>query len=92
MYLGVGVTNILHLFNPEIVVIGGGVSQIGNLIWQPMLEEIERRAMPAFREGTKIVPTALGDDVGLFGAVAVVLQNYDDAMYRRQELARNRVD
>jgi hypothetical protein len=57
-----------------------------------MLEEIERRAMPAFREGTKIVPTALGDDVGLFGAVAVVLQNYDDAMYRRQELARNRVD
>ncbi len=83
VYLGIGTTNLLHLFNPEIVIIGGGVSRSGDLIFKPLLEEVERRAMPSFREGVPIVPTGLGDDIGLLGALALVLQNYEEAEDRK---------
>jgi glucokinase len=86
-YLGVGVTNVLHLYNPEIVVIGGGVSQIGDMLFKPLIETVHERAMPAFWEDVPIVPTALGGDIGLYGAVALVLQNFEEAKLRKQELA-----
>lgn len=88
VYLGVGVTNILHLFNPEIVVIGGGVSQIGEPLFAPLRQVVEERAMIAFREGVPIVPTSLGGDIGLYGGVALVLQNFEEARQRRTELGR----
>ncbi len=87
-YLGVGITNVLHLFNPEIVLIGGGVSRCGDLIFKPLIEEVNRRAMPAYRKGVPIIPTGLGDDIGLYGAVALVLQNYEAAEKRKLELTR----
>ncbi len=89
IYLGVGVTNILHLFNPEIVVIGGGVSQVGELIFEPLREVVNQRTMPAFREGVPIVPTKLGDDIGLYGAVALVLQNFEEARHHKDALKSN---
>lgn len=91
LYLGVGITNILHLFNPEIVVLGGGVSQIGELIMKPMREEVERRAMPAFRQNVPIVYTDLKGDVGLYGAVAIVLQNFAESERHKAELTKARL-
>ncbi len=75
-YLGIAVTNILHIFNPGVVVIGGGVALIGNLLFDPMREWVAQHAMPAFREAAAIVPAKLGDDAGLYGAVALALENY----------------
>ncbi len=72
-YLGIGVVNALHLFDPEVVIIGGGVSRAGDLIFQPMLETVRARAMAGYRERINVVPAALGDDAGLLGAVALVL-------------------
>jgi glucokinase len=89
IYLGVGVTNILHLFNPEIVVIGGGVSQVGSLLFDPIREVVAQRAMKASREGVPIVPTELGDDIGLYGAIALVLQNFEEARQRKRDLRRS---
>jgi glucokinase len=71
--LGIGVVNLLHLFDPELVIIGGGVSRAGELILAPVRKVIAERAMPGFRQA-KIVLSALGDDSGLYGAVAWVLQ------------------
>ncbi len=88
VYLGVGVTNVLHLFNPEIVVIGGGVSQIGEPIFGPLRHVVNERAMLAFRQDVPIVPTNLGGDIGLYGAVALVLQNFEEARQRKTELKR----
>lgn len=85
-FLGVGVTNVLHLYNPEIVVIGGGVSQIGDMLFKPLIQTVHERAMPAFWEDVPIVPTALGGDIGLYGAIALVLQNFEEAKVRKQEL------
>lgn len=70
-YLGIGVVNVLHLFNPEIVIIGGGVSNAGDILFGPVRELVSQRTMEAVRRGVSIVPAALGDDAGLLGAAAL---------------------
>jgi glucokinase len=66
--LGIGVRNLLHLFNPAVVVIGGGVSRIGPPLWDPMWDVINADCMEQYRQGLQILPAALGDDPGLIGA------------------------
>ncbi len=88
VYLGIGITNLLHLLNPEIIVFGGGVANSGDLMMQIITEEVNRRAMPIFRENLKLVSTNLGGDVGLYGAVALVLQHYDEAENHKLELLK----
>ncbi len=72
--LGIGVVNLLHLFDPQLIIIGGGVSKSGELIFQPVRRVIASRAMPAFKHRAQVVPSALGDDSGLLGAVAWVME------------------
>jgi glucokinase len=72
-YIGVGIVNLIHLFNPRLFVIGGGVSQVGDLLFDPIRATVRERAMPAMRREVRIVPAALGDDVVVLGAVALVL-------------------
>jgi glucokinase len=75
-YLGVGVVNLMHIFNPAMFVIGGGVTKAGNLLFGPMRETVQQRAMrPAYWENCPIVRADLGDDVGLLGALALVLSS-----------------
>jgi len=71
--LGVGVANVVHLLNPQMVIIGGGVSNAGALLFQPVWDVVARRTMVAFRTNLRIVPAQLGDDVGLLGCAALVL-------------------
>ncbi|HID85851.1 MAG TPA: ROK family protein [Anaerolineae bacterium] len=72
-YIGVGIVNLIHLFNPRLFVIGGGVSKVGDLLFDPIRAVVRERAMPAMRE-VRIVPATLGDDVGLLGAVALAME------------------
>ncbi len=88
VYLGVGVTNILHLYNPEIVIIGGGVAQMGDKLFVPMRAIVEQRAMPAYRQNVPIIATKLGDDIGLYGAAAGVIANQAEALERKQHLSQ----
>jgi len=71
--LGIGVVNLVHIFNPELVIIGGGCSKAGDLIFEPVRQVVDERTMPDI--SVRIVPTALGDAPGLLGAVALVLEN-----------------
>jgi glucokinase len=71
--VGLGLVTLLHLFEPEIIVIGGGVSNLGNLIFDPIRETVQRYIQdPAYIEGVPIVQAALGDDVSIIGAAALV--------------------
>ena len=71
--LGVGLVNILHLFNPDIIVIGGGVSQSWDCLWPTVDRYIQTNAMAHIRKmGFQVVVTSLGDDIGLLGAAAMV--------------------
>jgi glucokinase len=71
--VGLGIVTLLHLFNPEIVIIGGGVSNLGKLIFDPMREAIRTYAHdPAYYEGLRLEKAALGEDVSIIGAAALV--------------------
>ena len=71
--IGLGIVSILHLFNPEVIVVGGGVSKTGELLFTPMREAAQQHVMDdAYTEDLRIVPSALGDDVALVGAAALV--------------------
>jgi glucokinase len=73
-YIGVGIVNLLHLFNPSLIIIGGSVAKAGDFLFEPIRATVRERAMASYYwEHTPIVPATLGDDVGLLGAVALVL-------------------
>ncbi len=69
--LGVGIVNLLHLFSPDLVVIGGGMSNGFDLLLPGIAARISSGAMPAFRN-IPIVRAALGDNSGLVGAAFLV--------------------
>lgn len=71
-YLGVGVANLLNLFNPARIIIGGGVSKAGDLLFEPTRRTVRLRAFERPARDAEIVPAQLGDDVGAVGAAAVV--------------------
>jgi len=72
-YLGIGVLNLIHIFDPDRVILGGGVSKLGPLLFDPVRELVRERAITPVQRQTPIVPAALGDQVGLLGAVAWVM-------------------
>jgi glucokinase len=73
--LGVGLVDIIHIFNPEIIILGGGVSHMGDLLLEPALHIVATRTMRVPRETVRIVPAKLGNDVGLIGAGALIYYN-----------------
>ena len=71
--VGLGIVSALHLFNPEIVVLGGGVTKTGALLFEPMRQCIDEHVLDsAYTENLRIESAALGDDVALVGAAALV--------------------
>lgn len=73
-YLGTGVANIINLFNPELVIVGGGVAQAGDLIFEPLKKAVQKRAFSVSAEVAKIIPVSLGKDCTVIGAAALVLK------------------
>jgi glucokinase len=71
-YLGQAMANFAHFFNPEIFILGGGVSQVGPLLFDPARAALERQIMhPSYLSDLRIEPAALGDDAGLIGAMTL---------------------
>ena len=70
--LGLGIVTMLHLFNPQIVVLGGGVAKSGDLLFRPMRQAISDHALDkAYTAQLTVTEAALGDDVALIGAAAL---------------------
>ncbi|HZT15461.1 MAG TPA: ROK family protein [Gaiellaceae bacterium] len=74
--LACGLTSIVNLFEPELVVVGGGVSRSGEQLLAPVRDLVRSSAMQPAAEGVEIVASPLGDRVGVVGAAAIV---YDRA-------------
>lgn len=71
-YLGIGVASFLHAFDPSIVIFGGGVSQVGSLLFDSFHTSLKQRVFhPRYLEGLVITKAQLGDDAGLLGARAL---------------------
>ncbi|TIR26338.1 MAG: ROK family protein [Mesorhizobium sp.] len=71
-WLGIGFTNLLHLYSPEVIVMGGGLANGFDLLAPGIRATIEERAMQAYRD-VPIVPAELGDRAGLVGAASLIL-------------------
>lgn len=71
-YLGIGVANYLAIFDPSVLIFGGGVSQVGDLLFKPFEASLRKHTFhPRYLEGLVITRAALGDDAGLLGALAL---------------------
>jgi len=75
-YLGIGVANYLHIFNPSCVIFGGGVSQSGDLFLKTFRESLEQHVLnPNYLQNLKIALAELGDNAGLIGAFEYMKQD-----------------
>jgi glucokinase len=74
-WLGIGVANLVNIFNPELVVIGGGVSLAGEKLLAPVGAQISRFAMPVQKKTVRLATSALGDRAGVAGALELARQN-----------------
>ena len=68
VFLGAGLTNLIDLFNPEVIVIGGGVIAAGEMLLAPARREMLARALTPGRDAVRVVPAAFGDEAGMIGA------------------------
>jgi len=71
--IGIGIANLINLFNPEMVVIGGGVSQAGDLFFNHIRMVVERHVMQSAHRQLPILPVAFGKNAALMGALALIL-------------------
>ncbi|MBV9335881.1 MAG: ROK family protein [Solirubrobacterales bacterium] len=69
--LGVAIASFVNIFNPEVVVIGGGVMGAGELLLSAARTEMLARALPPSRDIVEIVPAAFGVEAGMIGAAAL---------------------
>jgi glucokinase len=77
--LACGLTSIVNVFEPEIVVLGGGVSRAGEQLLAPVREWVREHAMEPAGRSVEIVAAALGDQVGVVGAAAIVYEQAPSA-------------
>lgn len=75
--LGVAIASLANILNPEVVVLGGGISKIGRLLLDPIREEVGERAFPKAVERLKIVKAELGDRAGALGAARSLMLSLD---------------
>ena len=72
--LGVGIVSLLHAFDPEVIVLGGGLSGSLDLLMPQIAQEVETHAMAHQRSRVPVVRSELGDDVSLMGAAALAFE------------------
>jgi len=73
-FLGAGVASIINIFNPEVVVVCGGVTLAGDRLFEPLRAEVRRRAFKPAVEVCRIVPGELTGTAGVYGAAAVFIK------------------
>lgn len=72
-YLGIGLTNLIHIINPTKIIIGGGVSESGEYVLEPLKRIIQERGLTQQAKQTKVVLTEFGSRATMLGAVALLL-------------------
>jgi glucokinase len=77
MWIGIGVSNMINILNPEVFVIGGGVSQAGDTLFDPIRRTIAARAVERQASHCRVVPAELGDEAGVRGGIALVMSKLE---------------
>ena len=75
--LGLGISILLTLFNPELIILSGRGAAAGKLWLAPIQQAINEHCIPKIAEDTQIKISSLGNKADLIGAAALVMENYD---------------
>lgn len=74
-YLGIGLVNVTNIFNPELIIIGGGMAEMGEMIIGPGRKMVAERAFSVSGRAVRIVIAGLGNEAGVYGAAAFALDS-----------------
>jgi glucokinase-like ROK family protein len=74
-HLGRGIAVLIHLFNPEMIIVGGELSKAGNYLVDPIQQNLNKYTIPTIRTDAQIAVSNLGENAGLLGTVALVMNN-----------------
>jgi len=70
-YIGIGLANLIHILEPQLILLGGGVTKAGDLLLDPIRQTVKQRVMSPIFQNVKIELAVLGQDVGLYGAATL---------------------
>jgi glucokinase len=73
-WLGIGAANLITALHPELIVIGGGVAEMGDLLLDPVRATIKRRVGMLPADSVRVEKSMLGDRAGMFGAIALAIR------------------
>ncbi len=78
LYLGKGLSILIDIINPELIIVGSMGVRLGDLLFEPARKVIEKEAVPGAASVCKIVPAALGEAIGDYAALCVALKDDND--------------
>jgi glucokinase len=73
-YFGLGLAMLVQLFNPELIVVGGGLTHVGPLLMDEVTRGLHENVQPELRHTVRLAPWQLGDNIGIVGAAAEVFE------------------
>ena len=72
---GIALANVVTILHPEIVVIGGGVALLGDVLLQPIRDTIHERVRMFPTESIEVLPSQLDESAGMMGAISLAMDN-----------------
>ncbi|HEK85431.1 MAG: ROK family transcriptional regulator [Candidatus Saccharicenans sp.] len=81
-YLGIGISALINLFNPEAIVIGGGVTQAGDILFDTVRSTVKARALSRISREVEILPATFGPKAAVMGAVSLIMQKVLNLDYK----------
>lgn len=72
-YLGILFSGLVNLLNPQVIIIGGGVAQVGKILFSTIKKTIDERSFSLLAKDVKVVPAKLGKDAGILSAASLFL-------------------
>lgn len=71
--IGITLSGVINLLNPEKIIIGGGLANAGQVLFKSIRDTVDKRALPISKKTVKIIKAKLGADAGIVGAAALFL-------------------
>ena len=75
--LGAGIASFVNVFNPELVILGGGFAEAGDLLFEPVRQTLAVEGLSPARDLVEVVPAAFGVEAGMIGAALVAFEAVD---------------
>jgi len=85
-YLGMGLVNLVNLLNSEVIIIGGNISCVADILLESAREVVSQKALPTPARRVKILPSSLGKNAGIIGAATLIL---DRSIFHVPEIKLN---